>query len=42
MNKDPKSIFTIDVEDYYHIVSDQGVPPISEWDSLPSIVESGF
>ncbi|MDD3632370.1 MAG: polysaccharide deacetylase family protein [Candidatus Cloacimonetes bacterium] len=42
MNEYPKSIFTIDVEDYYHIVSDRGVPPISEWDSLPSIVESGF
>jgi len=42
MRENPKSIFTIDVEDYYNVTEERGEPPISEWDFLPSIVESGF
>ncbi|MEN6444471.1 MAG: polysaccharide deacetylase family protein [Candidatus Cloacimonas sp.] len=42
MMENPKSIFTIDVEDYYNVTEERGEPPVSEWDSLPSIVESGF
>ncbi len=42
MREYPKSIFTIDVEDYFNVTEERGEPPVSEWDSLPSIVESGF
>jgi len=34
--------FTIDVEDYYHIIGVSGTPPISQWDSIPSRVEYGL
>ena len=42
MSEYPKSIFTIDVEDYFNVTEERGEPPVSEWDSLPGIVESGF
>lgn len=42
MANDPKSIFTIDVEDYFHVTEERGEPPVSTWDGLPSIVEKGF
>lgn len=35
-------IFTIDVEDYYHILDVSGTPEISDWDRIPSRVEYGF
>ncbi|PKN78416.1 MAG: hypothetical protein CVU48_08345 [Candidatus Cloacimonetes bacterium HGW-Cloacimonetes-1] len=35
-------IFTIDVEDYYHILDVPGTPRISDWDQIPSRVEYGF
>ncbi len=37
-----KCIFTIDVEDWFHILDVPSTPPISEWDSLPSRVEKNF
>ncbi len=27
---------------YFNVTEERGEPPVSEWDSLPSIVESGF
>jgi polysaccharide deacetylase family protein (PEP-CTERM system associated) len=33
--------FTIDVEDWFHILN-APIPSLSEWDSLPSIVEKGI
>jgi len=33
-----QSLLTIDVEDYYHICDTIGIPPVSEWDSLPGRV----
>jgi polysaccharide deacetylase family protein (PEP-CTERM system associated) len=35
-------IFTIDVEDWYHILDLPSTPPISTWTSLPSRIESNF
>lgn len=35
-------IFTIDVEDYYHILEVSGTPRIQDWDRIPSRVEYGF
>jgi len=37
-----RSIFTIDVEDWYHILDLPATPPISKWASLPSRVEGNF
>jgi polysaccharide deacetylase family protein (PEP-CTERM system associated) len=37
-----KCIFTIDVEDWYHILDLPTTPGITEWDSLPSRVERNF
>jgi polysaccharide deacetylase family protein (PEP-CTERM system associated) len=37
-----KSVFTVDVEDWYHILDVPSTPPMSEWDSLPSRVEKNF
>ena len=37
-----KSIFSVDVEDWFHILDVPSAPPISEWDSLPSCVEGNF
>jgi polysaccharide deacetylase family protein (PEP-CTERM system associated) len=35
-------VFTIDVEDWFHILEVVGAPNLTEWDSLPSHVESNF
>ena len=37
-----KSIFSVDVEDWFHILDVPSAPPISEWDFLPSRVERNF
>jgi polysaccharide deacetylase family protein (PEP-CTERM system associated) len=37
-----KSIFTVDVEDWFHILDFPSAPDISEWNSLPSHVERNF
>jgi polysaccharide deacetylase family protein (PEP-CTERM system associated) len=37
-----KCIFTVDVEDWFHILDVPSTPPISTWDSLPSHVEKNF
>jgi polysaccharide deacetylase family protein (PEP-CTERM system associated) len=37
-----KSIFTVDVEDWFHILDSPSAPDISEWNSLPSCVERNF
>ena len=34
-----KCIFSVDVEDWFHILDVPSTPPISEWDGLPSRVE---
>ncbi len=34
--------FSVDVEDWYHILEAEGAPPMAEWDALPSRVERGF
>lgn len=36
------SIFSIDVEDWYHILDVDSAPDISGWDALPAYVESNF
>ena len=36
------SIFTIDVEEYFHTHGISGAPPVSEWDSLPGRVETNL
>jgi len=37
-----KCIFSVDVEDWFHILDLPSTPPISDWDQLPSIVEHNF
>jgi polysaccharide deacetylase family protein (PEP-CTERM system associated) len=37
-----KSIFTVDVEDWFHILGLNSAPGLTEWDSLPSHVEADF
>ena len=37
-----KCIFTVDVEDWFHILDVPSTPPLSAWDSLPSRVETNF
>jgi polysaccharide deacetylase family protein (PEP-CTERM system associated) len=37
-----KSIFSIDVEDWFHILDVPGTPDLEKWDSLPSLVEKNF
>lgn len=37
-----KSIFSIDVEDWYHILDLPSTPDLEKWDSLPSVVERNF
>ena len=37
-----KCIFTVDVEDWFHILDIPSTPPMSAWDSLPSRVEKNF
>ena len=34
-----KNIFTIDVEDWFHILENTAVPPIDQWDRLESRIE---
>jgi polysaccharide deacetylase family protein (PEP-CTERM system associated) len=34
--------FTIDVEDWFHILDVEGTPPLDQWTKLPSRVESNF
>ena len=36
------SIFSVDVEDWFHILDDPSVPTIDQWASLPSRVERNF
>lgn len=36
------SVFSVDVEDWFHILDVPSAPPISEWGSLPSRVEVNF
>jgi polysaccharide deacetylase family protein (PEP-CTERM system associated) len=38
----PKCIFSIDVEDWFHILDVPSTPPLSEWSRLPSRVEKNF
>ena len=38
----PSSIFSVDVEDWFHILDVPSAPPISEWAGLPSRVEKNF
>lgn len=37
-----KSILSVDVEDWFHILEAASAPDISQWDSLPSCVERDF
>jgi polysaccharide deacetylase family protein (PEP-CTERM system associated) len=37
-----KCIFSVDVEDWFHILDLPSTPPLSEWDALPSRVEKNF
>src|SRR4051795_2407354 len=37
-----KSIFSIDVEDWFHILEVPSTPPLSEWAALPSKIETNF
>ena len=37
-----KAIFTVDVEDWFHILEVPATPQVSRWDSLPSHVERNF
>lgn len=37
-----KSILSVDVEDWFHILEVSSVPDISQWDSMPSHVERNF
>lgn len=37
-----KSLLSVDVEDWFHILDLPSAPKISEWDSLPSCVERNF
>lgn len=38
----PKCVFSVDVEDWFHILDLPSTPPLSTWDSLPSRVERNF
>jgi polysaccharide deacetylase family protein (PEP-CTERM system associated) len=37
-----RSIFSVDVEDWFHILDLPSTPPLSAWPALPSRVESNF
>lgn len=39
---DMKCVFTIDVEDWFHILDLPSTPEFSEWDMLPSHIEKNF
>lgn len=36
----PEAVFSVDVEDWFHILDTPAVPDESMWDSLPSLVEA--
>lgn len=36
------SVFTVDVEDWFHILDVPSTPPLEQWNSLPSRVEGNF
>lgn len=38
----PDSIFSVDVEDWFHVLDVAGAPALSSWHRLPSIVEPDF
>jgi polysaccharide deacetylase family protein (PEP-CTERM system associated) len=38
----PTSIFSVDVEDWFHILDIPGGPQLPDWDGLPSFVERNF
>jgi len=37
-----RSIFTVDVEDWYHILDVPSAPPMAAWQGLPSCIEKNF
>lgn len=37
-----KCIFSVDVEDWFHILDVAGAPPLEAWDGLPSRLEDNF
>ncbi|MBZ5516292.1 MAG: DUF3473 domain-containing protein [Acidobacteriia bacterium] len=37
-----KCIFSVDVEDWFHILDVPSTPPMAQWDALPSRVERNF
>lgn len=37
-----KCIFSVDVEDWFHILDIEAAPAITEWAALPSLVETNF
>src|SRR5258708_2061695 len=37
-----KCIFSVDVEDWFHILGVPSTPPLSQWDCLPSRVSGNF
>jgi len=37
-----KCIFSVDVEDWFHILQVPSAPPLATWDSQPSFVEANF
>jgi polysaccharide deacetylase family protein (PEP-CTERM system associated) len=41
-NKPMRNIFTVDVEDWYHILNVPAAPPIATWQDLPNHVEKNF
>jgi polysaccharide deacetylase family protein (PEP-CTERM system associated) len=42
LQENPRCIFSIDVEDWFHILDLPSTPPLSEWSQLPSRVEKNF
>lgn len=38
----PPDVFTIDVEDWFHILEVTGTPDLASWDSQPSRIEANF
>jgi polysaccharide deacetylase family protein (PEP-CTERM system associated) len=42
MQKSQKCVFSVDVEDWFHILDVAAAPPISSWPGLPSRVEGNF
>ena len=42
MNVETQVIFSVDVEDWFHILDLPTTPNLDEWDRLPSLVETNF